>query len=549
MKIGWHNPTRQWFLQPQSDADQLRLGRLARSGLARRDGIRQGFWVPEIAWADLAAWPWGWKNHRTLFGRYLKTPKVPALFRKPPVVTNLLDYQEEAVAYFLERNGKGFPPKGLFDPMGYGKSVMVLSAWALMRDLRWVDALLVVCPKRVIGEWYAEFRKHMGRPPAEDELLVVNYEAFTSVKRRRAILDFLLNQRAIMVLDEAHLLGNGNSKRTLAVEWFARQEPGRPVAVWPLSGTPVRNRLPSFLPLYRIATGAVVTQQQFETKYPARWKADGSRFYKNADQFTAIFRALFLRRSGRLKLPPKEIFPVRIPLNPRQREQYRQMAEEFLVELQGIDDATFTLKARKNAFSQMTRLLQISSDPALLGDQGADAADERFAALTEILEEAGDEKILVWSRYPGVLDRVVAAYPERNPVALHGRRSDRDNDNGKERFINDPGCTLAGISVDAFGQGLNLQENCHIAVYWDISWRFDKFVQSMARIHRLGQTKGVSIFVFVGEDTLDEYVLDMLMSKFDAQAEVTGVPEEGLGLADLLTRSDLIRLLKKEATA
>ncbi len=552
MKAAWHERTRQFVLIPQGAEDQEKIENLRRRGLARPDPVRRVTFVQEVAWAEMHEWGWADDNLRHLFRRYTEEPRPvpwgPRLgcddqpwFRNPDM---LKPYQKECVSRAVDAclfKKRGY---GVFLGMGTGKSLIALATFKILQGLGKVEAMLVVCPKRVISEWYAEWQKHLGGMPGAAEFLAINYERLRTTKGLDEIRSFIGNRKVMLVPDEAHNIANATSQQAEGVSAVA----DLCRFVLPMTGTPVRNRPLSFLPIYHLTTGAVLTEQQFSRKFPERLYPNGTKRYKNLEEFAPIFNAIGYRKAEAelgLDLPPPRVRLVTVPLATSQRTKYTQMAQEFYATLQGMDDREFTVRA-KSGLSQITRLLQLSSHPGLLGDSLNDAYLTRMQVVREILEEAGDEKVVIWSRHPEILSSIGFSHPDRNPVVLHGQtgKSDRWVNDEKDRFNNDPSCTLGCFSVSAFGQGLNLQENCRLAIYYDLTWAYERHAQSMKRLHRIGQTRRVEIVVLLGQDTIDEYVWNLLTSKRQDEEIMTGVPSSS-GITESMTRDGLMAALKK----
>jgi SNF2 family DNA or RNA helicase len=66
----------------------------------------------------------------------------------------------------------------------------------------------------------------------------------------------------------------------------------------------------------------------------------------------------------------------------------------------------------------------------------------------------------------------------------------------------------------SMGHGLNLQQSCHHAIWFGITWNLEHYDQTIARIYRQGQqSKSVFIYHIVAEGTLDEKVAKTLEAK------------------------------------
>jgi len=61
--------------------------------------------------------------------------------------------------------------------------------------------------------------------------------------------------------------------------------------------------------------------------------------------------------------------------------------------------------------------------------------------------------------------------------------------------------------------GLNLQDGGHTIVWFGLVWSAESYSQANARLYRRGQENDVDIFYLMAEDTYDDYVYDILVSK------------------------------------
>jgi TATA-binding protein-associated factor len=204
------------------------------------------------------------------------------------VQATLRKYQQEGVnwlAFLAKYKLHGI----LCDDMGLGKTLQTLCIVASNTHVRKckyeesnysVDCLplpsLIVCPTTVVGHWLHEARKffpdHLAPvaysgPPGERErlrpqlasynLIIVSYEIL------RNDIEFLrtipLNY---CVLDEGHIIKNGNTKITKAVKTI--QADHRLL----LSGTPIQNNVLELWSLFDfLMPGFLGTESQFNNQF------------------------------------------------------------------------------------------------------------------------------------------------------------------------------------------------------------------------------------------------------------------------------------------
>ena len=99
------------------------------------------------------------------------------------------------------------------------------------------------------------------------------------------------------------------------------------------------------------------------------------------------------------------------------------------------------------------------------------------------------------------------------------------------------------ISLKAGGVGLNLTA-ADVVIHYDPWWNVSAQNQATDRAHRIGQTRAVSVFKLICQDTIEERILQMQERKHDLAESVLG--GEGVG-STTLSREDVLALLDHEA--
>ena len=77
-----------------------------------------------------------------------------------------------------------------------------------------------------------------------------------------------------------------------------------------------------------------------------------------------------------------------------------------------------------------------------------------------------------------------------------GDDSDLDTREGKiKKFKNDDNCKVLVANYAACAEGISLQHVCNTAVYIDRSYQLEQFLQSIDRIHRIGNNDQKYIYI------------------------------------------------------
>ena len=106
------------------------------------------------------------------------------------------------------------------------------------------------------------------------------------------------------------------------------------------------------------------------------------------------------------------------------------------------------------------------------------------------------------------------------------------------------------VSTEAGGEGINLHQQCHVMVNYDLPWNPGRLVQRAGRLYRYGQQERVIVFNLIADDGFDNRALSMMLKRVLTiardMAEVSSEFQEGLQtdiIGELLERVDIASLL------
>ncbi|MGH2502981.1 MAG: DEAD/DEAH box helicase, partial [Ktedonobacterales bacterium] len=185
--------------------------------------------------------------------------------------------------------------------------------------------------------------------------------------------------------------------------------------------------------------------------------------------------------------------------------------------------------------ASLRRRAELHSDEAsALLDLAARCAGVQSAKemlLLDTLAEAPDEPVLIFTL------RLDTASHLRDVIRARGRTADcyvgalsrAEREAMVARF--NAGDLSALIATDAGAEGLNLQQRCHVVFNYDLHWNPMRIEQRIGRVHRLGQTRDVSVYNFVLRDSVDDYVLRLLYQKINLFTMTVGALETVLAEA------------------
>ena len=349
-------------------------------------------------------------------------------------------------------------------------------------------------------------------------VVIVNYEAAF----REPLAGFLKNIRwDLFIADESHRLKNPGGK----ISRFASQvsdKSGRRLA---LTGTPMPHSPLDIYAQYRAIDKTVfgVSYQRFKARYAeteivarpvVSTDEEGNETvqyprkvsaYRNLDELNELFYQLAFRVTARetLDLPGAIETYSHVELSARARRLYDEMARGFLAELDTGERITAA-----NALARLLRFQQLTSGFAHTQDGKVIEVDRAKAqALEDILDGLpANEPVVVFARFQNDLDLIaLTAQRMRRP---HYEISGRVKDLAE---WNRDGGVLA-VQIQAGGLGLDLTR-ARYCVYYSLGFNLGDYLQSVARLHRPGQTSMVDYIHLVAKDTIDEIVVRALANK------------------------------------
>ncbi len=403
---------------------------------------------------------------------------------------------------------------------------------------------LVVCPKSVVHGWLSETERfapaltvqaftpavakepHPPGPAAGPALLVANY-----AQLRINAAWFQQHAWDVVILDEAQFIKNPASQTAAVARALATQHR------LALTGTPVENRLLDLWSLLAFAQpGLLGTQASFKRQHPDDDPAAPARLQRRARHF-------LLRRTKAqvaTDLPPRTEDEIVVELEPAQRKLYDAELKRARAQLLGLETDHALDAVRFNILSSLLRLRQICCHPALVDPAHADLPSAKLDALLERLEELRDEghQVLVFSQFTGMLDLIRTRLAAANIGHLILTGATENRADLVEKFQTDRTQTVFLLSLKAAGFGLNLTAASY-AILYDPWWNPAVEAQAIDRTHRIGQTRPVTAYRLLADDTIEQKIRALQKEKATLAGSI--VQEESL--ASVLDLESLKRIL------
>lgn len=459
-------------------------------------------------------------------------PPMPELDTEIPLKLNLFPYQATGVAYALQK-------KRLIigDQPGLGKTAQAIATIVA------ADAFpcLVIAPSSLKINWQREWHMwsakkamilndnikqnfHLYSQAGLAHVFIVNYESLKKyfvqsiavpegAKMRLNHVKFKEHLTGLfksVIIDESHRVKSTSTQQTKFTKGIAAGKE----YILALTGTPVINK-----PKDLIAQLGIIEQmprfggyQKFNQRY-----CSGPREASNLRELNYMLNLnCFYRRDKQdvLKDLPAKMRQVAMCQISTRREYSDAEANliKYLRQYKDADDDKVARALRGEIMVKIGHLKNISARGKL-----ADV----FDFVNDIME-AG-EKLVIFAHLREVINAIHKHYPQA--VTITGEDSQLERQHAVDSFQNNPETKLIICSIKAAGVGLTLTASSRVA-FVELPWTAADCDQCEDRCHRIGQKDSVTCTYFLGEDTIDEKIYQIIQSKREIAATVTGATEQ-----------------------
>jgi SNF2 family DNA or RNA helicase len=448
----------------------------------------------------------------------------------------------------------------LFLEMGCGKSKILIDNIAILYNQGKIDSALIVAPKGVYDNWVnGEFPLHLPDyieskvikwSPSETKknkelresalehtkdltILVMNVEAFSTVKGAKFAGKFLLSKRTLFAIDESTTIKSPSAKRTKRIVRLSKYAEYRRI----LTGSPVTR---SPLDLYTQCEFLDPELLGFTSFYSFRARyaeminrsAGGRTFkqvigYKNLDELTESLHKFSSRilKKDCLDLPDKIYITRKIELTPEQKKTYDEIKKYAITDLYDEQEQRQQVSVT-SVLTKMLRLHQISCGYTTTDmGENIELKSNRLQELMSILEEV-EGKAVIWANYRYDIKRIVEeikkVYGDDSVGSYYGDTSDDNRVLYLKQFqdVKSPLRFMVG-NTQTGGYGINLTKASTV-IYYSNNFDLEKRLQSEDRAHRIGQVNKVTYIDIVCKDTVDEKIVKSLLAKQNIAAQVLG---------------------------
>ena len=477
------------------------------------------------------------------------------------------DFQLRDILRSINRNRYG-----LFLDMGLGKAYIAAAIIAHLRYYNLADKVLLISSNIGAANMVHELKKFIvdldpdeivcltkiSKVKKEDReifkpnarIIVTNYGTFRFLSDHYAkaegktkayrkapipIEEWLGGKPGILLLDESHALGNPQSLQTKKVMMHVPFFEYR----YEFTGTPADKpeKLYSQLRILDPALVHNLSYQDWTVEYndvgngfsayainPQGWKHDK---LKALNERLVKDYVIFRKGDDCLELPPNIIKKLYTPLDIKHKQIYQSFVKTTLEDIRTRTGGLATREVM-NAFPYMQMSLDnpslLLTHSSILGQELRKAVQKfdfekdsaKIELLNDILSERVDEsgdRGIIWIYHPDTAHKLMKIYERYNPLYIVGEVDDAERMPIIEKFKAQTTHKILIAGIPVLNTSVTITE-ATFQVYFERVYNFAQYWQSMARIHRIGQTKITITYVLIYDESID-VALDINLSNKD----------------------------------
>ena len=432
------------------------------------------------------------------------------------------------------QNGKGL----LHMEMGTGKTATAIAVAGGLQTRNLIDEVLVICPVNALGVWKKEleiwwtgsctlFHVRSSKQTIKTDIpeKCVNQPHLTCTlitPDLAARLNYQKNDRCLIIWDEIQKIKGASTKRSKYAEKLALSTPYK----IGLSGTPAPQGPLDYFGIFRFIDSTLwpMTWTKFKGIY-ADWLPMPRQYirtkYKNLDELKERVASLTfnIRKADCLDLPSKvrQIIPVN--LSPEENRIYIELEHDFITSL---EDGEYILA--DHILTRLIRLSQVTG--GFVHDSHGEikkVGESKLLILKSLIQpliEAGD-RITIFARFKA---EVTAIEKELTPLlSVHTIRGG-DSDSKRQKALDayaksSPGALIC--SLGAASEAINLSHSAY-TIFFSLDFDLSHVEQADARNDRPGQTRPMTTYFLLTDDTIDTYMYRAVVEKRRMQDWIGG---------------------------
>ena len=461
---------------------------------------------------------------------------------------DFLDHQIKTAQTVLEQmNGRAI----LADEVGLGKTIeagLIIKEY-MIRGL--VKNMLLLVPASLVNQWVRELNDkfHIPAIAYKKNYSWNQYNIFVTsldtAKREKHQEEILKLQYDLLLVDEAHKLKNHKTKNYEFVTSIKKKY------CLLLTATPIQNRLIEIFNLVSILKPGLLGDYESFTK---KFGKDRNNIKKDAllKQFVQKIMIRNTRKKTNLDNVKRKIETIWVDFTREERSVYEKLRALFN-QFNPFTKFTYLREicsSREACYLSLTKLYEKEgheSMRAIINDIEQLPQHAKAKKLVELLQQLGDEKVIVFTEYRAsqyYLQWFLNEYGITS-VPFRGGFNKGKKDWMQQLFKNHAQVLIA---TEAGGEGINLQF-CNHLINYDLPWNPMRLEQRIGRIHRYGQESDVHIYNFAILKTVEEHMMKLLYEKINLFEQVVGNLDQILAKLQITDFEKELKTIYSESTS
>lgn len=393
----------------------------------------------------------------------------------------------------------------------------------------WIpDAAEFIPEIKVVSCHAATPAKRLERINSEASIYVTNTESFVKYREHFDKLHL-----AGCIIDESSDMKSPKSKVSKELVDFAQTLE----RFYLLSGTPAPNGEQEYYMQLRAVDYYGIQQSYSQFKehyfvnmsYNPQYEKLALRPDKKDELFSLIRKyALYVDKEDVLTTPGRTFHEVEFEMPAELKKHYNKLKNELYMEIgDGLRITAPSAAAKLNKLNQVTSGFIIDTQAVKESKFYNEDRTElyqlsgyRFAKLIDLLDQIGDEQVLIWANYKAEF-RIIQQALGDSCRCVYGETTLAEKNEAIKLFKEGKIQYLIANPASA-DKGLTLT-NAHISIYFSLNWSYELFKQSMERIYGdvMKQPKHCDYYVMIAKGTIDRVLYsDVLKGKGEASYAV-----------------------------
>ena len=477
-------------------------------------------------------------------------------------ITDLISYGEikKNLAYDLphQKNGalkllKEMNATALLaDEVGLGKTITtgMLVKEGVVRGF--LKRVLILTPPSLVDQWVSEMKEKFdidfdiisgSDDWGESNFVIASIDrvkVFDKVKRE------FRHKRAhsfpwdLVVIDEAHKL---KEKDTVRWRFVDRLQKRRFLL---LTATPFQNDLfELYNLLHLLKRGHLGTIREFRKKF--LFKGNKRKPLNPLELKKKLEEVMIRRRRDEIGIEYKKRVPkiISVEMSEKEKKIYDNTVRllkdyYYLANGNKVNSSLMIFSilpkvtsSSRSAIESLTKIVESNKyhentrnfAQGILDDYKLLDRDSKIEALVRLIRKirsrGEDEKILIYTKHPTTLRYISQKLEPFNLkiVEFMGGLSREEKTERINEFKGGGADVL--ISTDTGAEGLNFQF-CRNLINYDLPWNPMSVEQRIGRLDRIGQERDIYVYSLATKDTMEEYVVDLIINKMCCVGLVIG---------------------------